>query len=55
MASPNFPGPKFDQIRDSDPQIKRIDLDNAEIASRPSVTPKKMDEGLGLKHVGSEK
>lgn len=48
---PNFPKPAYDNIRDSDPQIKRIDLDHPEIASRKSVTPPKGDEGMGLRHV----
>lgn len=51
--SSRFPGPAYDQVKDSDPQIKRVDLDHAEIASRPSTQPRKMDEGMGLKHVGN--
>ena len=50
----SFPWPAYETVRDSDPQVKRIDLDHAEIASRPSATPKKMDEGMGLKHVGGK-
>jgi len=46
-----FPAPAYDQIRDSDPQVKRVDLDHAEIASRKSTTPGKQDEGMGLRHV----
>jgi len=55
MPNPNFPGPAYDQIRDSDPQIKRVNLDNAEIASRKSTIPKKDDVGMGLRHVENMK
>jgi len=54
MPSPNFPHPAYENIKDSDPQIKRVDLDHAEIASRPSATPPKMNEGLGIQHVGGK-
>jgi len=52
MPNPRFPGPAYDQVKDSDPQIKRVDLDHAEIGSRRSTEPKKMDIGMGIKHVG---
>jgi hypothetical protein len=48
-----FPAPAYDQVKDSDPQIKRVDLDHAEIASRRSTEPRKMDEGMSLRHVGN--
>jgi hypothetical protein len=54
MPNPKFPGPAYDQIRDSDTQVKRVDLDNAEIASRRSATPPKMDVGMSIKHVNNE-
>jgi len=54
MPSDKFPGPSYDQVKDTDPQIKRVDLDNMEIAARPSVMPKKQDEGMAIRHVNGK-
>lgn len=52
MPNPRFPGPSFDTVPDSSEQTKRVDLDHTEMGSRKSTEPKKMDVGLGIKHVG---
>ena len=55
MASDKFPGPSYDTVKDTDPQIKRVNLDNAEIGSRKSVEPKKDDAGMSIRHVNGGK
>lgn len=55
MPNGKFPGPAYDAIRDSDPQIKHVDLDHPEIASRKSVTPTKLDEGMSIRHIENAK
>lgn len=54
MASRKFPGPAYDSVPDSSEQTKRVDLDHAEIGSRRSTEPKKMDIGMGIRHVGGK-
>lgn len=47
----NFPHANRNKIIDSDPQIRRVDLDNPEIAGRPSAMPKDIKNDMTIKHV----
>lgn len=46
--------PSYNSVPDSDPQIKRVDLDNPEIAGRKSAMPGASKNGMTLKHVGGK-
>lgn len=52
---PKFPSPAYNTIPDSDPQIKRVDLDNMEVASRPSAMPKGVKNDFRIQHVPNKK
>lgn len=53
MPNQKFLSPSHNRLLDSDPQIKRVNLDNAEIASRRSAEPN-AEKGIGsIKHVPS--
>jgi hypothetical protein len=46
--------PSYNSVPDSDPQIKRVDLDNPQIAGRKSAMPGPMKEQLSIKHVAGK-
>jgi hypothetical protein len=50
----NFPQANRNKIIDSDPQIKRVDLDTVETAGRQSAQPKEIKNDMTLKHVTSK-
>lgn len=48
-----FPRAGSSEPKESDPMMKRVDLDHAEIGSRPSGMPKEMnDRDMKISHVG---
>ena len=48
-----FPRAGSQEPKAADPMMKRVDLDNGEIGSRPSGMPKDMnDRGMRIEHVG---
>jgi len=58
MPSPKFPGPKFNSMIETDPQIVVIDVNKMDWGSRPSMMGKafkdqKEDFG-SIKHVESK-
>jgi hypothetical protein len=49
----NFPRAGSIEPKADDPMMKRVDMDHAEIGSRPSGMPKDMkDSQLSIAHVG---
>ena len=48
-----FPSPYVNDVRETDPLMKRVDQDNLEIGARPSGLPKDVKSaGMGIVHVG---
>lgn len=47
-----FPRAGSAEPKAADPMMKRVDLDNAEIGSRPAGMPKKREDQMSLNHVG---
>ena len=52
---PNFPAPTYNRLIENDPQIKRVNLDNAEWGARKSAMPKNIKNGMTIKHVSGGK
>lgn len=48
---PKFPAPTVNSVPDSDPMVKKVDLDYMEIASRQSAMPKDVKNDMVVKHV----
>jgi hypothetical protein len=55
MPTPKFPGPNYNSVIESDPQIKRIDLNNMEWGARKSGMPGGIKNEFVVKHVESNK
>jgi hypothetical protein len=51
MAESNFLAPKFNQLIESDPQIKRVDLEYTDWGSRKSGLPGSVKNDNTIKHV----
>lgn len=50
-----FPAPQYNTVPDSDPQVKRVDLDNMEIASRPNAVKQNETNQFAIRHVKNSK
>lgn len=46
-----FPGPYMNTVPESDPQIVRVDLENAEATSRPTAMPKDVKNRMSIVHI----
>lgn len=56
MPSPNtkFPGPNYNQVIESDPQIVTVPLQNMEWGARKSAMPGSIKNSLSVQHVKSQ-
>lgn len=50
-----FPAPTYNTIPDKDSQIVRVDLDNMEVASRPSAMPKSIKNSMTIRNIPNSK
>lgn len=51
----NFPGPKYNQVIENDPQIIKINEDHMEWGARKSGQPKSLNnEDLKIEHVKNQ-
>lgn len=50
-----FPKAPINDVKAADPIMKRVDMDNGEIGSRPANMPKDVNsEQMSLRHVGRD-
>jgi hypothetical protein len=55
MANPNFPGPKYNKVIESDKQIVQVPLDNAGIGGRKVSTSQSVkNDTTTIRHTKSE-
>lgn len=54
MASERFPGPNYNRIIESDPQVVKVDMETAEWGARKSAQPKDIRNGMTIKHVSNK-
>lgn len=54
MPNMNFPGPKYNQVIENDPQIKQVPLEKMDWAARKSAMPTDVKNDQVIKHVDSK-
>lgn len=55
MPNPNFPGPKYNDVIENDPQILQVPLENMDFGARKSAMPGNVKaEKMAIKHVKNE-
>ena len=55
-STKSFPKPYIDTARIEDPMIKRVDVHNGEIGSRPTIVPRTLlDDQMTIDHVANQR